>query len=30
MSTTMRAARLHDPDTPFRIDDIPIPGLAML
>jgi alcohol dehydrogenase len=25
MSTTMRAARLHEPDTPFRIDDIPIP-----
>ncbi len=25
MSETMRAARLHAPDTPFRIDEIPIP-----
>lgn len=25
MATTMRAARLHRPDTPFRIDEIPVP-----
>jgi D-arabinose 1-dehydrogenase-like Zn-dependent alcohol dehydrogenase len=25
MGTTMRAARLHEPDTPFRIDKIPVP-----
>lgn len=25
MSGTMRAARLHEPDTPFRIDEIPVP-----
>ncbi len=25
MSETMRAARLHEPDSAFRIDEIPIP-----
>lgn len=25
MSETMRAARLHQPDTPFRIDEVPMP-----
>ena len=25
MSKTMRAARLHEPDTPFRIDEISVP-----
>ena len=25
MAQTMRAARLHKPDTPFQIDEIPVP-----
>ena len=28
MSKTMRAARLHEPGTPFRIDEIPVPEVG--